>query len=219
MEHHALPKALSQLAPGGISDLEVIGMQAGERSRLPPLHPRRDHGNGILTPPAAKGITADLLEAGLAEKLDGAGDIPRFAQVPGQEPPVDRLVKCAARNAQLWVLAELAQQSLEVARLKGDVGIQVADEVVRQALEHSMAMTQGLNLTGEIDTPASVIPSGKNDEVRLALVILDDAIGIVRRAVADDDPPAWPSALRHDRLEGVLDVHRLISSSGEEHIR
>ena len=69
-----------------------------------------------------------------------------------------------------------------------------------------VALTQRLYLAGKIDPVAPVIPAGKVDEVGLFFVALYDAIGTVRRAVADYDPLARFSFLRNNRLEGAFDI-------------
>ena len=141
--------------------------EVGERLHLPTVHARQDLGGRVLTAASQRKQAADVIEAGPAEKLDGTGHA-ALADALGTSPARDLFDDVTASDSERRSLLEGLDETLEVVGRDGDVGIEVAHEIVVDAVESIEPGTERVDLgrevgggsTGPLDELHRWVPTG-----------------------------------------------------------
>src|SRR5262249_29549598 len=105
----------------------------------------------------------------------------------------------------------------EVVRLERDVGIQTADQVERPVLDGCEAGVECIDLAG-VAAIATLRHSNQLDPVEAPAVSIDDLVGIVCRAVANDDPPQRRTGLPGNRLQRVPDEAPFVARGRDQNV-
>src|SRR5262249_47802322 len=101
-----------------------------ERPGPPAVHPGRGDGNPVHASAFGWNISAELVEAAAPEELAAARNmILALEAVPGGVVTTV-LQERGAGDAEITDRGELRQQELEVVRLEGDVGVEIAEHLI-----------------------------------------------------------------------------------------
>src|SRR5687767_4898426 len=120
----------------------------GEIAGLPAFHASGRHGNPIDTACSMRYISTDVLEALVSEELTGTVDrLGAFEAVLHRVPAVFRVG--GAYDTERRIFPEPGEQQLEVVRRKGDVRVEVADDVELERLDPLEAGVEGVHLPRE----------------------------------------------------------------------
>ncbi len=183
----------------------VVAHLLGERAGAPTAHARARDRRPVDAAALDGLVAADLLVARAPEHLAGARHVLDVGEAV--VVLVIAFAERGARDAEPGVLREAAQEELEVVRVEGDVGVEVADDVVGQVAQRRVAGVERTHLAGEV--ALRVLGRAHEADPRMARgVALDDLVRPVGGAVADHDV-----ALRQDGL-GDHGLDRLLDQAG-----
>ena len=115
-----------------------------ERARSPAHHPAGGDGDPVDAARGIRDVASYLLEAPAPKELTAAGHVglPFEAVAPGV---VAVLLEDRARDSETSIVSELAEEELTVVVVERDIGVQVADDLVRQGLDSLVAGIEGVH--------------------------------------------------------------------------
>ena len=100
---------------------------------------------------------------------------------------------------------ELGDQIREIRRPNGDVGIQISDKLVGNALQKLHAFLQRHDLGAKTSSGGPRYPQ-ETDEVMFFRIPLNNFVGLVQAAVADDHPSLRQLGLRKHGFNRLFDI-------------
>src|SRR5271168_3851292 len=186
-----------------------------ERPGFPALRTCAQHGDQINPARPYGRVTADLFKALPPEHLThtrhmlDADKLIVVAQIP--------FAKRGSSDSQLAVLGESIHKERKIVWIEGDVGVQIADDVILQFAQSLLAGANGYRFPGEISFAALGHAHQFNPRV-IRGVFPDDVIGAVCRAIAHDHPSEGWHSLRNDRFEGQLNILGLIPRRSNQNV-
>src|SRR5688572_20186171 len=120
----------------------------GEGPRAPAVHARHQHGDNVDATAFERPVAADLLIAGATEQLTRTRHVILAAEavIVGDAVFAER----TAREAELRVAGELAEQELEVIGDKRQIRVETSHDIEGQVPDGFEAGVEGGDLPGEI---------------------------------------------------------------------
>ena len=115
------------------------------------------------------------------------------------------------------ILLESGHQKLKVVGVEGYVGIEVADNFIRDGSHFLHSGVESIYFASEAPIPV-LREFYKLHPVVSRQIFRDDRGGVVKGAVVDNNPLCGQQGLADHRLNGLLDVSRLIAGWCNQHI-
>jgi hypothetical protein len=189
------------MAAGPYFPMMVAGF-VGKGSCLPTFHSRRGYGDPVDTATLDRLISSDFIKTRPAKQLTCSGDMFDV----GKSKIIGDIVifnKGSAGHSQPFYLLKFCDEIRKIAWVEGDIGIEIADDIIGNGLDTLIAGLKCKYLCGEL--AVSVFWSPDKFHPRMAAKVApDDIVGAVRRAVADDDPFSRQKGLRRHRLDSLF---------------
>jgi len=174
----------------GRADFAMMDSRFFEKSpRLPTFH-SCPYDRVEVDPTRFNGsIPADPFETLASEQLTASGNM---FSADDTVVVLERIVlKGRTGNSQPWILQEATHKKCKIILIKGQIGVQVADDIKVDILKTSLPGLESANLTSKIPF-APLRHSYEFDPIVLNDIALHDFVGAIGRTIAHDDPFGRP---------------------------
>ena len=169
-------------AVGAGAELSVMKTDFfGKRARLPAFHARRGDRDPIYRAALDRHVTAHFFEALAAEHLASTGNMFKSGELVsvGVLVAVIRILnKRGSRYAQLGEKLKPGKQKAEIIRLEGDVGVEIANDVIGRPFEKDITRIEAVGFGGELAV-AVVRHAQQLEPGMLAGIAADDLVRAV----------------------------------------
>ncbi len=184
---------------------------SSERLCFPPVHSSGCHCDPVNRATFHWFVTTDLAKATVPKQLTASTDMFELSEhVRIGVPPKSLMIFDKGRtcDAKLRIPLELPKEKFEVILLKGNVCIQISDNVkLKRGLamsEVSITGIEGMGFGSELAV-ATLGHAKKFDPIMISGIALDNFVRTIVRTVAHNDPFSRQNRLFNDRANRLFD--------------